>query len=209
MRTGTGLARAGREWGGTDRGLGLIPGEVIDAPGIARDPGRDTGMRRIRLMDEEAADPASPRGLLTVTALDLDAYGLEAPMALTARAGRRNSREKFAAGLRGLKHAIRGDSSFFAHAYRGLLIVMTAALLGVNLWGWCLLVISACLVLLSELTHSAVDTLARAIGDPDEPRLRIAREIATASVVVSAFASGSVTITVLTWKLGELLGWWP
>jgi diacylglycerol kinase len=159
-------------------------------------------------MDEDTAKFDPPRGLVTVPAFDLDTSDLEAPMAVTARAGRRNSREKFAAGLRGLKHAIRGDSSFFAHAYRGLLIVMTAALLGVNLWGWCLLVIAACLVLLSELTHSAVDTLARAVGDPEEPRLRIAREIATASVVVAAFASGAVTITVLTWRLGELLGWW-
>jgi diacylglycerol kinase (ATP) len=142
-------------------------------------------------------------------AFDLDTSELEAPLAVSARAGRRDSRAKFAAGLRGLKHAIRGDSSFFAHAYRGLLIGMTAALLGVNLWGWCLLAIAACLVLLSELTHSAIDTLARAVGDPDEPRLRIAREIATAGVVVAAFASGAVTITVLTWKLGELLGWWP
>jgi diacylglycerol kinase len=159
-------------------------------------------------MGEDTAEPDLPRGLLTVPAFDLDTSDLEAPMAVTARAGRRDSREKFAAGLRGLKHAIRGDSSFFAHAYRGVLIVMTAALLGVNLWGWCLLVIAACLVLLSELTHSAIDTLARAVGDPEEPRLRIAREIATACVVVAAFASGSVTITVLTWKLGELLGWW-
>ena len=103
-----------------------------------------------------------------------------AARAWTARAGRRNSREKFAAGLRGLKHAIRGDSSFFAHAYRGTLIALTAALLGVDPWGWCLLVIAACLVLLAELTHSAVDTLARAVGDPEEPRLKIAREIATA-----------------------------
>jgi diacylglycerol kinase (ATP) len=159
-------------------------------------------------MDEDSAEPDLPRGLLTVPAFDLDTSDLEAPMAVTARAGRRNSREKFNAGMRGLKHAIRGDSSFFAHAYRGLLIGMTAALLGVNLWGWCLLVFSACLVLLSELTHSAVDTLARAVGDPEEPRIRIAREIATANVVVAAFASGAVTITVLTWKLGELLGWW-
>ena len=90
----------------------------------------------------------------------------------TARAGRRNSREKVAAGLLGLKHAIRGDSSFFAHGYRGTLIALTAALLGVSPWGWCLLVIAACLVLLSELTHSAVDTLARTIGDPEEPRLK-------------------------------------
>jgi diacylglycerol kinase (ATP) len=139
---------------------------------------------------------------------EFDTSELEESPALWARAGRRTSREKFAAGLRGLKHAIRGDSSFFAHAYRGLLIVMTAALLGVNLWGWCLLVIGACLVLLSELTHSAVDTLARAVGDPEEPRLRIAREIALAGVVVAAFGSGAVTIIVLTWKLGELLGWW-
>jgi diacylglycerol kinase len=160
-------------------------------------------------MHEDYADLEPPRGLLTVPAFDLDTSDLEAPVAVTARAGRRDSREKFAAGLRGLKHAIRGDSSFFAHAYRGLLIVMTAALLGVNLWGWCLLVLAACLVLLSELTHSAIDTLARAVGDPEEPRLRIAREIATANVVVAAFATGAVTVTVLTWRLGEMLGWWP
>lgn len=166
-------------------------------------------MRESRFQRED--DPRRERspGLLTVPTFDLDTSDLEGPMAVTARAGRRNSREKFAAGLRGLKHAIRGDSSFFAHAYRGLLIGMTAALLGVNFWGWCLLVIAACLVLLSELTHSAIDTLARAVGDPEEPRLRIAREIATAGVVVAAFASGAVTISVLTWKFGELLGWWP
>jgi diacylglycerol kinase len=161
-------------------------------------------------MDEVSSGPGQPLGVLTGGAfgLDLDVADLEAPMTVTARAGRRNWREKFTAGLRGLKYAIRGDSSFFAHAYRGLLIVITAALLGVNLWGWCLLVIAACLVLLSELTHSAVDTLARAIGDPEESRLRIAREIAAAGVVVAAFASGAVTLTVLTWKFGELLGWW-
>ena len=75
-------------------------------------------------------------------------------------------RGKLAAGWRGLKAAVRGDSSFFAHFYRGTLIAIAAAMLGVNLWGWCLLVLGACLVLLAELTHSAVDTLARAVGDP-------------------------------------------
>src|SRR5206468_198678 len=54
------------------------------------------------------------------------------PPAWAARADRRTTKEKFAAGLRGLKHAVRGDSSFFAHAYRGLLIGMTAAVLGID-----------------------------------------------------------------------------
>jgi diacylglycerol kinase (ATP) len=132
---------------------------------------------------------------------------LESGPELTSRADRRNARGKFLAGIRGLKHAIRGDSSFFAHGYRGTLIAMSAALLGVNQWGWCLLVLAACQVLLAELAHSAVDTLARSIGDPDEPRLCMAREIAAACVLIAAFGSGAVTLIVLSWKLAELLGW--
>jgi diacylglycerol kinase len=122
-----------------------------------------------------------------------------------AHADRRNTRGKLAAGFSGLKSAIRGDSSFFAHGYRGTLIVITAALLRVDQRGWCLLVIGACLVLIAELAHSAVDTLARAIGDPDEPRLKTAREIAAAGVLVAAFGSGAVTVTVLSLKFVELL----
>ena len=153
--------------------------------------------------------PDRPHGLYEVPgASDLSLEQFEAPPAWTPRAGRRGSREKFAAGMRGLKYAIRGDSSFFAHGYRGTLIALTAALLSVDPLGWCLLLISASFVLLSELTHSAVDTLARAAGDPEDPPLKIAREIAAGGVVVAAVASGLLTGTVLVVKFGELFGWW-
>jgi diacylglycerol kinase len=122
-----------------------------------------------------------------------------------AHADRGSARGKMAAGWRGLKSAIRGDSSFFAHGYRGTLIVIMAVLLGVDQRGWCLLVMGACLVLIAELAHSAVDTLARAIGDPDESRLKTAREIAAAGVLVAAIGSGAVTLIVLSWKFVELL----
>jgi diacylglycerol kinase len=124
-----------------------------------------------------------------------------------AQADRRNVQGKLAAGWRGLKAAVRGDSSFFAHFYRGTLIVIAAAMLGVDLRGWCLLVLGACVVLLSELTHSAVDTLARAVGDPDEYRLKTAREIAAAGVLVAAVGAAAVTLTVLSTRLFDLLGW--
>jgi diacylglycerol kinase (ATP) len=159
-------------------------------------------------MLERAAESESPRGLLTVPDREEEPGSFDPPFIWTARAGRRDSREKFTAGLRGLKHAIRGDSSFFAHAYRGTLIALTAALLGVSPWSWCLLVIAACLVLLSELTHSAIDTLARAVGDPEDPPFLMAREIAAGGLLVAAFGSGAVTVVVLTMKFGELLGWW-
>jgi diacylglycerol kinase len=127
------------------------------------------------------------------------------PPDLTARADRRNARQKLAAGWRGLKSAVRGDSSFFAHGYRGTLIAITAALLRVDQRGWCLLVVAACLVLIAELSHSAVDTLARAIGDPEEPRLKIARDIAAGGVLVAAIGSAAITTIVLSWKFAEML----
>lgn len=125
-----------------------------------------------------------------------------------ARAGRRSFRDKLLASLRGLKLALRGDSSFFAHAYRFILIALAAARLGVDANGWCLLVITAAFVLMAELTHSAIDTLARAVGDPEEPRLKAAREIATGGVLVAVGTWATIAVVVLTLKLGDLLGWW-
>lgn len=141
---------------------------------------------------------------------DLDARLAEwgDPEPWIARAGRRDAREKMAAGLSGLKLAFRGDSSFFAHAYRGLLIAMAAGLLGVGPVGWCFLVLAAGLVLIAELAHSAVDTLARALGDPQAPGPKAAREIASAGVLVAVVVFAAVSVTVLVLKLNEMLGWW-
>ena len=160
-------------------------------------------------MTTELANTESPYEYYHVPELDSHRLEqLEETPPWAPRADRRGSREKFAAGLRGLKHAIRGDSSFFAHAYRGTLIALTATMLSVDPLGWCLLTISASLVLLAELSHSAVDTLARAAGDPEDPPLKMAREIAAAGVLVAAFSSGALTITVLLVKFGEMMGWW-
>ena len=159
----------------------------------------------------ESAGSSGPQPATEVDPSSLRFDILEADLAMgpevTAQADRRNTRRKLAAGWRGLKAAVRGDSSFFAHFYRGTLIAITAALLGINQWSWCLLLLGACLVLIAELAHSAVDTLARAIGDPEMPRLKTAREIAAAGVLVAAFGSGAVTVLVLSWKFFELLGW--
>lgn len=125
-----------------------------------------------------------------------------------SRPTRQNARGKFAAGVRGLKHALRGDSSYFAHAYRGTLFAVSAVLLGVDALGWCFLVIAAAFVLLTEITHSAVDVLAKSSDDTTDGAATVAREIAAAGVLIAAFVSGGITVTVLTVKFGEMFGWW-
>jgi diacylglycerol kinase len=153
-----------------------------------------------------ALDVEPAQLLQPVPGYDEHSLDFDAPSDQTAHADRRNARSKLAAGWRGIKSAVRGDSSFFAHGYRGTLIVITAALLGIDQRGWCLLVLGACLVLIADLAHSSIDTLARAIGDPEEPRLKTAREIAAGGVLVAAVGSAAVTIIVLSWKFAELLG---
>jgi diacylglycerol kinase (ATP) len=167
---------------------------MSDSRWIPHNPGAEIEERRLTRIE---VDPGS-----FDDDLEMD-HSCEA----TAQADRRNARQKMAAGFRGLKAAIRGDSSFFAHGYRGTLIAITAALLGVNQWGWCLLTIGACLVLIAELAHSSIDTLARAIGDPEEPRLKTAREIAAAGLLVAVFGSSVITTMVLGWKFAAMFGW--
>jgi diacylglycerol kinase (ATP) len=152
-----------------------------------------------------AGPPLGPEGpALVLPGKEESTWEPEVRTEPAAHADRGNARGKLAAGWRGLKSAIRGDSSFFAHGYRGTLIVITAAILGLDQRDWCLLVMGACLVLIAELAHSAVDTLARAIGDPEEPRLKTAREIAAAGVLVAAIGSGAVTVIVLSLKFIQL-----
>jgi diacylglycerol kinase (ATP) len=130
-----------------------------------------------------------------------------APDSWTPRAGRRTGREKLHAGLRGLKYAIRGDSSFFAHAYRGLFIALTAFLIGIGPHQWCLLLLAGALVLIAELCHSALDTLARALGDPEAPAIVAAREIAAAGVLVAVLVFSATAIVVLLARMTVLQGW--
>ena len=139
-------------------------------------------------------------------ALDESPSGEQWPVVARAMAGRRTLREKLWAGLSGLKHAIRGDSSFFAHGYRVVLVAMTAAMLGVNAQGWIILIMAGCSIFIAELNHSAVDTLARAVGDPDEPRLKVAREIAAGGVLIAVTGSAIVVTVILVLKFIELLG---
>ncbi|WP_152049745.1 diacylglycerol kinase family protein [Tautonia marina] len=117
------------------------------------------------------------------------------------------TRLKFDEGARGIKLAIRAESSFFAHAYRGLLIAICAVILGVSATGWCFLIISAALVLVAETFRCAIIATLDLMADPGDPRARGAREIASGGLLFASITSGCLTVMVLSAKLSEMLGW--
>ena len=162
-------------------------------------------MRR-QPFERDANGSGSVGPVLTVEAPAEDLLAA-VPDPVRSRAGRRSLHDKLRAGLSGWKHAIRGDSSFFAHGYRAFLVALIAGLLGVGPQGWIALVLAGCLIFIAELNHSAVDTLARAIGDPDEPRLKVAREIAAGGVLLAVVGSATVVTVILVFQFGEMLNW--
>jgi diacylglycerol kinase len=121
---------------------------------------------------------------------------------------RQTTRNKLLSGYQGIRHALRAESSYFAHGYRGLLIALSAVIIGLGPLEWCLLAISAALVLGSELFHSCIARFARSPFLEGDKHVAAACEIAAGAVVVASLMSGAITLTVLIAHIGILLGWW-
>lgn len=115
-------------------------------------------------------------------------------------------RTRLGSALRGLKHALRRDSSYFAHGYRAILIILIGAILGIGPMAWCMLAIGAGLVLVAELARSSIEALADQL--PDTPPVRMAREIAAAISLVAVTTAIALAFTVFLIKFGDLQGWW-
>lgn len=114
------------------------------------------------------------------------------------------------AGLNGLKLAIRGDSSFFAHGYRFTIVLMFGVMIQLPPVAWIILAICGGLILLSELFNSAIDALirvgtAKTDGEGEDERATAARDIGSACVLVSVIVGAAVTLALFGMRLHELL----
>lgn len=120
----------------------------------------------------------------------------------------RPGRARALAGLRGLKLALRRDSSLFAHAYRGVLIILAAITLGVDVRGWCVLLVGGGLVLIAELASTALAVLGRSIEGARSEGLRASQEIAQGMALVATLVAFGLAGLVLVERFGQLQGWW-
>ncbi len=114
------------------------------------------------------------------------------------------------AGLNGLKLAIRGDSSFFAHGYRFTIVLMFGVMIQLPPLAWIILSICGGLILLSELFNSAIDALARvgtgkSPNEVEDEHAQAARDIGSACVLVSVIVGAAVTLALFGMRLHELL----
>ena len=84
-------------------------------------------------------------------------------------------------------------------------VVIAAAVLGVSVVEWCLLLGAIGFVLTAEVFNTAIESLARAHDVGRHPRIRDALDMASAAVLVAAITAAVIGATVFLPKLWTLL----
>ncbi len=116
--------------------------------------------------------------------------------------------EKFRSAFRGLKEGVRGQSSFFVHFFAAAAVIMAAAMLGMNLREWCLLLLCITIVLVAEMFNSALESLAKAVTDQLDPHVGRALNIGSAAVLIAAIGASVVGTIIFGNWLRDLGQWW-
>jgi diacylglycerol kinase len=112
---------------------------------------------------------------------------------------------KFATALRGWWLGTRGHNSFVVHLPVAAMVLAAAYFLQATWTEVCLLLLCITLVLAAELFNSALESLAKAITQTENPHIGQALDIASGAVLFAAVGSGVVGLVIFIPRLMTLL----
>lgn len=115
--------------------------------------------------------------------------------------GPRRWRDKFREAARGVKLGVRGHSSFSVHFFFAALAVTASAVLGLDAWEWCVVLLCVGGVVTAELVNSAVETLFHGLDPDAKARTHGCLDIAAGAVLVASLTAATVGTVVFTRKL--------
>jgi len=114
--------------------------------------------------------------------------------------------QKFANAARGIKIAVRGESSFFVHLFATTVVVLAGAALGISRVSWCLLTLCIAVVLVAEMFNTAIERLSRVVTEEPNPRVRDVLDVCAGAVLLAAIGAALVGILLLGHPLLHCLG---
>lgn len=99
---------------------------------------------------------------------------------------------KFRDAFRGVRLGVTGESSFLIHGLVAALVVIAGAVFRVSRTEWCLLILCIAGVLVAEMFNSALESLAKAVDEEQNPALGAALDIASGAVLLAAIAAATL-----------------
>lgn len=115
---------------------------------------------------------------------------------------------KFRDALRGMKEGVRGQSSFFVHFFMTAAVVTSAAVMGMDILEWCILLLCVTAVLTAEMFNSALEAMAKAITVEIHPHLKDSLDIGSAAVLTASIGASLVGCLLFLNHVGSMLKWW-
>ncbi|MBK9389701.1 MAG: diacylglycerol kinase family protein [Bacteroidetes bacterium] len=89
----------------------------------------------------------------------------------------------------GIKRLIADEHNFRIHLLALLLIITAGILVGITTSDWLAIIFVSALVLISESFNSSIERLSDAVNPGIDDRIRKAKDIAAAAVLISAVAA--------------------
>jgi diacylglycerol kinase len=106
-------------------------------------------------------------------------------------------RRKFANAFRGLSYAIRTQNSFLVHLPVAGAVLVLAAGLQIQLWGWTVLLLCITIVITAELFNTSLEILVRRLHPNRHDEIGRALDVAAAAVLTAAIGAAVVGACVL------------
>jgi len=113
--------------------------------------------------------------------------------------------EKFRDAFRGVRSGMRGQSSFQVHIFMALAVIAAAAVLRVELWQWCVLLLCIAGVLTAEMINSALEHFAKVVDKDHNPQLGEALDTGSAAVLFASLGAAVVGVIIFASRLIELI----
>ncbi len=121
----------------------------------------------------------------------------------TSRSSWRNNLHS---AFRGFKRGFRGQSSFFAHFFYGVLALTAGIVLRCDIFDWTLLIVGFALISITELFNSAMQSLVQGLPEPARTRVRPCLEIAAAAGLIANAAAITIGCLVFLQRLLAVFG---
>jgi Diacylglycerol kinase len=105
----------------------------------------------------------------------------------------------------GIFTMIKEEHNSRIHLFAAVLAILLGIFLGLNVIEWSLIIIIISLVFITELVNSAIEKIVDIIDPEMNPRIKIIKDFAAASVLISAFISVIIGGFIFIPKLIELI----
>ncbi len=104
--------------------------------------------------------------------------------------------KSFGAAGKGIVRTVREEGHMKFHLCIAVLALLACAVLGVEPWGWCVVIICIGLVIAGELVNTAIERLADRVTTEQDPLIGAAKDAAAGAVLVQAGAAVAAGLIV-------------